>query len=257
MLILDFILDIVVLIFLVGLFLGQFRDKLGQLLLNGSRALVVELVIAEVNQDSSQKVFFSTVCFVTDFQPDILRNGFSDLIGIDADGILAGQPKVVGEGTRQFLHKSVDGTHTETAVVVHDAGHQALGVAFQFSIADAQLLHQYRLHRIGLYHSAIDNLAQGVHDFALHLVGGGIGKGDGEDVLVVTHGILVHKTQFQIFLDECESLTRTSRGLVHLKMSVFLHNYQLFSSFLGLIMGCELSTVFFLNILRKLSNERL
>ena len=248
----DFILDGILLVSLVGFLGGQFSDKLGQLLLDGGGASDVVLVVAEVDQEPGQVVIGSA-----DLQADSLRDGLGHLVSVDADGVLARQPQVVREGARQLLHEGVDGADAEAAVVVHNLGHQALGVAFQIRSADAQFFYQTCPHRSRLKRRTVDDLAKGLHYFVLHLVGSGVGKGNGEDMLVIVHAHFIGEAQLQVFLDKGESLARACRGLIHLELRFAWHEYQLFSSFLGLIMGCEFTTGFFLNRLRKLSNERL
>ena len=68
-----------------------------------------------------QKLDKILVVFV-DSQPDVLDDRFGHLIVVDADGILVRQTQVMGETTRQLLHKGVDGADAEIAIVVHDAG---------------------------------------------------------------------------------------------------------------------------------------
>ena len=251
-LVLDRILYAVVLVFLIGFLRHQFLDEIGELGFDGGGALVVELVVAEVDQKSGQ-----VIVFVADSQSQVLGDGLGHIVGVDADGILGRQPQVMGETSREFLHECVDGAHAKTAVIVDDTSHQALRVAFQFLVADAEFVNQDGFHRVRVDSLAIDDFAQCVDDFRLHLVGCGIGKSNGEDVPEIADRSLVFEAEFQVFLDEGEGLSCPRRGLVNLEVAVVFHN-QLFSGFRDLGMkGWLEGTVFFLNRSRNVVNERL
>ena len=188
LLVLDGVFDIVVLVFLVGLLGHQLGDEFGELAFDGRRALVVELVVAEVDEQACEEIVF-----VADSQAQILGYRVGHLFRVDADGVLVGQAQVVCKASRQLLHKGIDGAHAEAAVIVHDAGHQALGVAFQCLVADSQLFHQDSLHRFGVKFLAVNDFAKRIHDFSLHLIGRGIGEGDGQDVPEIGDCALVFK----------------------------------------------------------------
>ena len=141
LLVLGIILDVVVLILLVGLLGHQLSDKVGKLALKGCRALAIELVVAEINEQIGK-----VISFFRDSQTQILGYCLCYLIRVDADRVLARQSQIVGETPRQLLHEGIDGAHAKTAIVVHNMRHQALRVAFQFRIANAQFLNQFRLH---------------------------------------------------------------------------------------------------------------
>ena len=92
LLVLDWVFDIVVLVFLVGLFGHQFGDEIGKLHLDGCGAFVVELVVAEVHQKTGK-----VVILVGDSQTQVLRNRRRHLVRVDAYCILVGQTQVMGE----------------------------------------------------------------------------------------------------------------------------------------------------------------
>ena len=177
LLVLDRVLDIVILVLLIGLLGHQFGDEFRELTFDGRRALVVELVVAEVDEQAGEEIVL-----VADSQPQILGYRVGHFFRVDANGVLVWQAQVVGKTPRQFLHKCIDGAHAETTVIVHDAGHQALGIAFKRLVADFQLFHQDGLHRFEVKFLAVNDFAKRVHDFGLHLVGRGIGEGNGQDV---------------------------------------------------------------------------
>ena len=150
--------------------------------------MVVELVIAEVNEQIGK-----VIALFRDSQAQTLRDGLRYLVRVDADRVLARQTQVMGKASRQFLHKGVDGAHAKVAVVMHDLRHQALGVAFQRRIVDAQFFQQLGLHRLGVNLIAVDDIAQFLHDFGFHLVGCRIGEGDGQYVPEIGHRTLTGK----------------------------------------------------------------
>ena len=80
LLVLRIVLDVVVFVLLVSLFRHQFGDEIGKLAFNSRRALAIELVIAEVDQQACQKIVL-----IADSQSQLLSNGLRNLVRIDAD----------------------------------------------------------------------------------------------------------------------------------------------------------------------------
>ena len=215
--------------------------------------MVVELVVAKVDEQACK-----VVVLIGNFQTQVGSNRLRHLVSVDANSILAGQTQVVGKTTRQLLHKGIYGAHAETAIIVHDTGHQTLGVLLQLRIGDVKLFYQLGLHRLGVKLRAINDFLQGLHDFGFHLIGGGIGKRDGQDVPIIVHGAFANEAQLQVFLNKREGLPCPCRGLKNLEIVGFSHNNQLFSFFFGLSNGwLELTAFCFFSKSRRVLNERL
>ena len=192
-------------------------------------------------------------------QSDVVGHGLRHLIVIDADSILSGQAEVMGEGARQPLHESVNCANAETAVIVDDTVKQPLGVAFQFGLAKAKILHQRSSHRVGGKRFVPDDFAKFRDDFGLHFVGCGIGESDGKNVPKIVGLRLVLQTKLKVFLDDGVGLPRSGGSLKHFEMCLLRHG--LIGSVMGFLLmsgPAEVLMLFLsLNKLRKLSNDLL
>ena len=209
---------------MISLFGHQLGDKVSELVFESRRALAVELVIAEVDEQIGK-----VIALFRDSQAQTLRDGFRHLVRVNADRVLAGQPQIMGEAPRQFLHKGIDGTHAETAIVMHDLCHQALCITFQVGIGNAQFLYQLGFHRLGIDLLALNDFFKRRYDFGFHVVGRRVGEGNGEDVPKITHSAFVGQAQFQVLLDERKGLPRACRGLKDFEISGIIHGKVLFS----------------------------
>ena len=109
--------DVVVFLFLVGFLAHQLLDKLCQLVLKVVGLLVGKTVLAKIHEQLHKKRVV-----IADFKTYILCNCVGNFLCINTYHVLGRQTQIVGESTRQFLHKGINRTDTETAVIVDDTG---------------------------------------------------------------------------------------------------------------------------------------
>ena len=220
LLILFFGLELVLLVLLEGLFREEFDDELVD---GGSDTVVfflIEFLSAEVFQHLGEVGLLRSDPFADSF-----GDGVGDFVFVDADVVLVGQVEVFGEGTREFLHKGVDGADAEAAVVVDDVVEQEEGVFFQLRSFELEVFEEVGFHALGWRGGvAVDDVVELADDFGFHLVGGQIGEGDGQDLAVIGRRFGTFEAEFQVLFDDGVGFSRPGGGLEHLEgISFWVH----------------------------------
>ena len=119
-------------------------------------------------------------------------------------------PDLAGEGPQRLLEELVDGGHREGRIVVQDAA-QLAGSPFLQGFRRLELREEIlEVRRLGRFRGEGEQLVQ---DAALHLVGGLVGEGHGEDVAVGLR-ILLRQEQADVFAGQVVGLSRTG-GCFH------------------------------------------
>ena len=118
-------------------------------------------------------------------------------------------PDLVGEGAQRLLEELVDGGDGKGRIVVQDAAQLTLSaVAERFRRGEERrdevfvIVRRRRIRRQDV---------QFLQNAALHLVGGLVGEGHGEDVPIGLR-ILLHEEQADVFTGQVVGLPRTGRS---------------------------------------------